>query len=100
LSDFISMTTPRPELICQQTLIHNAIKFVQQEAEQLTLYKSFIMCDRNNRNNTLFSHPQESAFKRMGWNTVTKTSSINFILDYQNSILISSIILLLRWVNK
>ncbi|MFZ0695508.1 MAG: hypothetical protein WAM88_00050 [Nitrososphaeraceae archaeon] len=34
------MTTPRPELICQQTLIHNAIKFVQQEAEQLTLYKT------------------------------------------------------------
>jgi hypothetical protein len=52
------------------------------------------------RNNTLFSHPQESAFKCMGWNTVTKTSSINFTLDYQNSILITSIILLLRWVNK
>jgi hypothetical protein len=40
LSDFISKTTPRPELICQQTLIHNAIKFVQQEVEQLTLYKT------------------------------------------------------------
>jgi hypothetical protein len=36
----------------------------------------------------------------MGWNIVTKTSSINFTLDYQNSILIPSIILLLRWVNK
>jgi hypothetical protein len=36
----------------------------------------------------------------MGWNTVTKTSFINFTLDYQNSILIPSIILLLRWVNK
>jgi hypothetical protein len=36
----------------------------------------------------------------MGWNTVTITSSINFTLDYQNSILVPSIILLPRWVNK
>jgi len=33
-------------------VIHNAIKFVQQEAEQLILYKSSIMWDRSNRNNT------------------------------------------------
>jgi hypothetical protein len=36
----------------------------------------------------------------MGWNTLTNTSFINFTLDYQNSILIPSIILLPRWVNK
>jgi hypothetical protein len=36
----------------------------------------------------------------MGWNTLKNTSSINFSRDYKNSILIPSIILLLRWVNK
>jgi len=45
-------TKTRIDMSTNSMVIHNAIKFVQQEAEQLILYKSSIMWDRSNRNNT------------------------------------------------